>query len=222
MVYLEFNPRDYEKYYKFAQPEGNLVFRDLDPKVQAKMLRLLMDRKNEYIGESIWCSAKGGSAAAKITAPEGCTTIGGENAGGPMKYFDGAIKRILANTATNATEVEKAGGQVIIAGTTELSTGANVEAALNAMWKKCPKQIRKKASHIACHRTLLPDKLPKRRNSVCRQRADTLHVPAMVYQPDELFLPEYRRYGRRHLPQRTRQGAGARLSVHQFHGSRTV
>jgi len=44
MVYLEFNPRDYEKYYKFAQPEGNLVFRDLDPKVQAKMLRLLMDR----------------------------------------------------------------------------------------------------------------------------------------------------------------------------------
>ena len=71
MVYLEFNPRDYEKYYKFAQPEGNLVFRDLDPKVQAKMLRLLMDRKNEYIGESIWCSAKGGSAAAKITAPEG-------------------------------------------------------------------------------------------------------------------------------------------------------
>ena len=148
MVYLEFNPRDYEKYYKFAQPEGNLVFRDLDPKVQAKMLRLLMDRKNEYIGESIWCSAKGGSAAAKITAPEGCTTIGGENAGGPMKYFDGAIKRILANTATNATEVEKAGGQVIIAGTTELSTGANVEAALNAMWKKCPKQIRKKAGLV--------------------------------------------------------------------------
>lgn len=30
------------------------------------MLRLLMDRKNEYIGESIWCSAKGGSAAAKL------------------------------------------------------------------------------------------------------------------------------------------------------------
>ena len=54
MVYLEFNPRDYEKYYRFAQPDGNLVFRELDPKVQAKMLRLLMDRKNEYIGESIW------------------------------------------------------------------------------------------------------------------------------------------------------------------------
>lgn len=148
MVYLEFNPRDYEKYWKFAQPEGNLVFRELDPKVQAKMLRLLMDKKSEYIGESIWCSAKGGSAAAKVTAPSGCTEIGGENAGGPMKYFDGAIKRILANTASDASEHEKAGGQVIIAGTTELNTGENVEAAFNAMWKKCPKTIRKKSNLV--------------------------------------------------------------------------
>lgn len=45
MVYLEFNPRDYEKYWRFAQPEGNLVFRELDPKIQATMLRLLMDKK---------------------------------------------------------------------------------------------------------------------------------------------------------------------------------
>lgn len=112
------------------------------------MLRLLMDRKNEYIGESIWCSAKGGKEAAKITAPSGCTEIGGENAGGPMKYFDGAIKRILANTSSKASETEKAGGQVVIAGNTELTTGANVEAAFNAMWKKCPKQIRKKAGLV--------------------------------------------------------------------------
>lgn len=143
MVYLEFNPRDYEKYWKFAQPEGNLVFRDLDPKIQAKMLRLLMDKKNEYIGESIWCSAKGGSAAAKVTAPANCTEIGGTNAGGPMKYFDGAIKRILSNTAETASAEEKAGGQVIIAGSTELTTGEQVEAALRAMWKQCPKNVRK-------------------------------------------------------------------------------
>lgn len=148
MVYLEFNPRDYEKYYKFAQPNGALVFRELDPKVQAKMLRLLMDRKNEYIGESIWCSAKGGKSAAQITAPSGCTEIGGENAGGPMKYFDGAIKRILANTAAAASNEEKAGGQVVMAGNTTLTTGEAVEAAFNTMWKKCPKQIRKKAGLV--------------------------------------------------------------------------
>lgn len=148
MVYLEFNPRDYEKYWKFAQPDGNLVFRELDPKIQATMLRLLMEKKNEYIGESIWCSAKGGTAAAKIKAPSNSTAIGGDNAGGPMKYFDGVIKRILANTSKTASTEEKAGGQVVMAGSTELSTGANVEAAFNTMWKKCPKQIRKKAGLV--------------------------------------------------------------------------
>ena len=54
MVYLEFNPRDFEAYWKFAQPTGNLVFRELDPKLQATMLRLLMDKKNEFIGNAIW------------------------------------------------------------------------------------------------------------------------------------------------------------------------
>lgn len=93
MVYLEFNPRDYEKYWRFAQPEGNLVFRELDPKIQATMLRLLMDKKNEYIGNAIWTSARGGETVAKITAPEGCTKIGANK----EKYFDGVIKRILDN-----------------------------------------------------------------------------------------------------------------------------
>ena len=64
MVYFEFNPRDFEKYYKWFQPTGNLVFRELDPKIQATMVRLLMENKNEYIDYSIWMSAKGGTAAS--------------------------------------------------------------------------------------------------------------------------------------------------------------
>lgn len=141
MVYLEFNPRDYEKYWRFAQPEGNLVFRELDPKIQATMLRLLMDKKNEYIGNAIWTSARGGETVAKITAPEGCTKIGANK----EKYFDGVIKRILDNVNSSDAEVV-AGGQCIVSGTTELTDGAAVEAALYAMWRKCPKQIRKKTS----------------------------------------------------------------------------
>lgn len=137
MVYLEFNPRDFEKYYRFAQPEGNLVFRELDPKIQATMLRLLLDKKNEYLGNAIWTGSKGGTATAGITVPANCTPIGD----GAEKYFDGLVKRMVFNaSSTDANEV--AGGQVIVAGTTELTTGENVEAALYAMWKKCPKQIR--------------------------------------------------------------------------------
>ncbi len=140
MVYLEWNPRDFESYWRFAQLEGNLVFRELDPKLQATMLRLLMEKKNEYIGHAIWTSAKGGAASAGITVPANSTAIGA----GKEKYFDGIIKRIIDNV--NATDAETvAGGQCIVSGSTELSTGAAVEAALYSMWMKTPKHIRKKA-----------------------------------------------------------------------------
>lgn len=140
MVYLEFNPRDFEAYWKFAQPNGNLVFRELDPKLQATMLRLLIDKKNEYIGNAIWTSAKGGAATANITSPADSTPIGADK----EKYFDGVVKRVIDNI--NATDAETiAGGQCILSGSTELNDGAAVEAALYAMWKKCPKQIRKKS-----------------------------------------------------------------------------
>lgn len=140
MVYLEFNPRDYEKYWKFAQPDGNLVFRELDPKIQATMLRLLMDKKNEYIGNAIWTSVRGGEGAAGIANPADCIKIGR----GKEKYFDGFIKRTIDNV--NATDAETlAGGQVIISGNAELADGQAVEQALYTMWKKCPKQIRKKS-----------------------------------------------------------------------------
>lgn len=141
MIYLEFNPRDFEPYWLFAQPEGQLIFRELDPKVQATMLHLLIDKKDQYIGDSIWCSRKGGKDE-KITCPTDATVLGGESTAGPMKYFDGAVARVLDNvTSTDKNEV--ASGQVIIAGNTTLTTGEEVDKALYAMWKQCPKHIRK-------------------------------------------------------------------------------
>lgn len=143
MVYVEFNPRDYEKYWKFAQPDGNLVFRELDPRIQATMLRLLIEKKNEYIGNAIWTAAKGGEAAANIINPVDSAIIGK----GKEKYFDGFIKRVIDNaTATDPETI--AGGQVIISGNTELTNGASVEQALYSMWKKTPKQIRKKSDLV--------------------------------------------------------------------------
>ncbi|MGL5690349.1 MAG: hypothetical protein ACRDD8_05940 [Bacteroidales bacterium] len=136
MIYLEFNPRDYEKYWAHTHPDGNLVFRTLDPQVQAKMLHLLIDKKDEYIGNAIWNSVKGGSAKAGITAPEGSDELGLDS----YKYYDGIIKRILDNLKENTP-----GETCVLAGSTKLDTGIQVEAAMNAMWKKCPKNIRKKA-----------------------------------------------------------------------------
>lgn len=155
MVYLEFNPRDFEDYWRFAQPTGELNFRELDPKVQATMLRLLIDKKDQYINDSIWCGCHDvDGKKAKFTAPTGATVLGGESAAGPMSFFDGFLVRVLDNVNTT-NDNEKASGQVKIAGantffkigtdgqpTSEID-GAKVEQALYAMWKECPKHIRK-------------------------------------------------------------------------------
>ena len=151
MVYLEFNPRDFEEYWKPFQPDGELIFRELDPKVQATMLHLLVDRKDQYIGDYIWASKKGG-VDSNITSdnPTDNTTIGGASDAGPMKYFDGFMVRVLdnlkANSASAPTEAqknEKASGKVVLAGTTAMETGEAVEKALYAMYRACPKKLRK-------------------------------------------------------------------------------
>lgn len=133
MVYLEFDPRDMEEYWRPFQPTGNLVFRELDPQVQAKMLRLLLERKEEFLGSAIWLSTKGGGTTG-ITTPSGLDDLGDGN----NKYWDGFIKRMLMSAKDDPT-----GEKVIISGNTAITTGAQVKAALQAMYKKCPKPIRK-------------------------------------------------------------------------------
>lgn len=152
MVYLEFNPRDFEEYWRFAQPEGPLVFRELAPEVQKTMLRLLLDKKDQYINDCIWCGKKGG-VDANITGPTNGTQLGGATSAGLMKYFDGALARVLANfkaqaavsagTATDADKNEVASGKVILAGSTEFNDGKDVEDALYAIWMKTPAHVRK-------------------------------------------------------------------------------
>ncbi|NDV63953.1 hypothetical protein [Bacteroides sp. 224] len=142
MVYLEFNPRDFEEYWKPFQPEGELIFRELDPKIQATMLHLLIDRKDQYIGDCIWCSKKGGPDASISSDSADNVVLGGDSEAGPMKYFDGALARVITNL--NSTDAnEKASGQVILAGNTAMTTGEQVESALYAMYRKCPKNLRK-------------------------------------------------------------------------------
>ncbi len=145
MVYIEFDPRDMEQYYKPFQPTGNLVFRELDPKVQATMIRLLMERKAEYINHAIWCAATATEKAKVASAVNGVTSIIGDNDdAGPMKYFNGAIARLLANKAATAGSAEANTGQCIVTGNSALATGEAVANELYAMWHACPAKIRNK------------------------------------------------------------------------------
>lgn len=153
MLYLEFNPADFESYWRPFQPEGQLLFRELAPEVQAKMLELIIQQREEYIGEAIWMSKKGG-VDATIVAPTDCPNLGddlGED--NPAKYYDGVMARILTNlaaqakaegTRTNEEKNEVASGAIVLAGSTELTTGEQVEEALRTMWRKTPKYLRSK------------------------------------------------------------------------------
>ena len=141
MVYLEFNPRDFEEYWRPFQPTGELIFRELDPKVQATMLHLLIDRKDEYLGDCIWASKKGGAGTIESDSEEN-TVVGGNTEAGPMKYFDGFMARVITNLNSEDAN-EKATGKVVLAGTTALTSGEQVEQALYAMYRACPKRLRK-------------------------------------------------------------------------------
>lgn len=142
MIYVEFDPRDFEQYYKPFQPHGNLVFRELNPEVQATMIRLLMEGKDEYIDNAIWRSAMP-DEKAKITAAAGASAsdIGGDNEYGKMKYWNGVIDRLLFNAnSSDANEIHN--GQVTITGNTVFADGEAVEAELYKMWKALPVKLR--------------------------------------------------------------------------------
>lgn len=152
MVYMEFNPRDFEQYYKPFQPNGNLVFRELDPKVQATMIRLLLERKIEYINHAIWCAATS-TERAKIASSDGTvvagtTEIGSDDAAGPMKYFNGAIARMLMNAAAKPETEDAKCGKVKVAGTGTFADGEAVEQELFAMWTATEPKIRKKSGLV--------------------------------------------------------------------------
>ena len=149
MIYIEFNPRDFEKYYKFAQPNGNLVFRQLNPEVQSKMIRLLLEKKMEYINSAIWNSAKT-DVKDKVKAADGASAvvIGADDAAGPQKYFNGAIMRMLLNAAAKPETEDAKGGQIIKAGTGAFADGKAVEKELYSMWKVTPPKVRKKAGLV--------------------------------------------------------------------------
>lgn len=145
MIYIEFNPRHFEEYYKPFQPTGNLVFRKLDPMVQAKMLREILAKEDAYLDHAIWCSAKA-DVKSKITANnplESTLEIGGEDEAGSMKYFNGAIARLLLNGAAGGDTEDAKGGKFIAAGTGTFDGGEAVDAELYNMWRAIPKHIRK-------------------------------------------------------------------------------
>ena len=132
MVYSEFNPRDLEDFWEFAQPTNNLVFRTLDPQVQVAMVTEIMKEVNRYMGVAIWHGLKTVSGTLG-TNPAGNIALGS----GSYDKFDGLMSRILED------ELAAVAGDIPIrTGSALLTTGALVLTALLDIFAGIPKAIR--------------------------------------------------------------------------------
>ena len=79
MVYIEFNPRLFEHFWRKWQPTGNLVFEELPADVQAQLLEAILSKLSEELGV------------------EFITGVYGTEEG---QYFDGILTRIAAAEGT--------------------------------------------------------------------------------------------------------------------------
>jgi len=95
MIYMEFNPRTFESFYRPYQPEGELLFRELNPEVQASMLSEILKDVSNYHGQALLQGDTGGAA--------------------PYDKFDGLITKAVAAAGTNdvATPVTLTAGNVL-------------------------------------------------------------------------------------------------------------
>lgn len=77
MAFTTFNPRSFEHIWRPFQPKGSLVFSELDPEVQNKLLSEL---------------------AKSVSFELGSEFINGTKGSGEGQYFDGILTRIKADT----------------------------------------------------------------------------------------------------------------------------
>lgn len=87
MFYDKFNPRNFEQSWRQFQPEGPLVDRVNNSKIQKAIMEVLTKRINQQIGKLIWQGDK--------------TTLGA------LRFFDGFVT--LAKADTNVIDVTPAG-----------------------------------------------------------------------------------------------------------------
>lgn len=79
MVYIEFNPRQFEHFWRKWQPTGNLVFEELPANIQSQLLEMIVSQLGEELGEAF------------ITCEYG---------EGDEQFFDGILTRIAAASGT--------------------------------------------------------------------------------------------------------------------------
>ena len=113
MIYMEFNPRDFEDHWYAQQLNPTLIDRTLPASVESVVIQEVLKRHDRYVNKMIW----NGSTA---------TT-------GIYKYFDGFVKKATDDTNT----IDLAGGSVL---TTTLAS--NILDEILKIYDKIPASLK--------------------------------------------------------------------------------
>lgn len=130
MLYMEFNPRDYETHWYAEQLSPTLLARELPQTAGTFMLMITMKRLNEFFEYHTW---RGRVQYAPDGAAVDPTTKGALAGDAQYYYYDGLIKRLL----DDATTLLVSSPATLVSGT---ATGGqeNILDAFNRAYKMVP------------------------------------------------------------------------------------
>lgn len=132
MLYIEFNPRDYEQHWYAVQLNPKLLDRELPPTAEEFTMLQVMKRLNEYFELHIW---RGRTAFDTALAGSVTPASKGQDAGDAAYfYFNGLIQKLLADAGT----VKVSSPQTLVAGTAG-GGQENIGAALQRAYSLVPK-----------------------------------------------------------------------------------
>jgi len=126
MLYTEFNPRDFEQHWLAEQLSPTLLARELPVTAENYMMQMGLNRAFEQIENGIWM----GSTTY--------TAVAGTAGNGQIKFFDGYLKKMIADAA-----VLKVGSPLPLSAAASSGSVYNIVDAFNALLALCA--VNKKA-----------------------------------------------------------------------------
>lgn len=133
MLYIEFNPRDYEQHWFAVQLDPKIIDRELPPTAEEFTMLQTMKRLNEFFEKHTW---RGRIAYDPLGSNVDPTTKGAPASDAAYFYFDGLLIKLLSDAAT----VQVSSPATLVSGTAG-GGQENIGDAFNRCYKSVPQAI---------------------------------------------------------------------------------
>lgn len=134
MIYIEFNPRDYEAHWQAVNLEPKLLDRELPPTAEEFTMLQTMKRLNEFFELATWRSRL--SFDPDGASPVTPASVGQVATDSVYFYFDGLLVKLLADAST----IKVSSPLILVSGTAG-GGQENILDALNRVYKLVPQAL---------------------------------------------------------------------------------